>query len=403
MTVPNSTAYCRDPEKSFDDVCSEMRDEMLNADNEKLKPIVLPNACTDTASTEVAEAGQTENEAAPPRPDNSLFDNTEDRQEDSTHIGLLMVKSANRVIAEASRRPTPKKLFGQLWFEGELCILFADTNTGKSILAVEIADAISSGRGSCMGLETEANPQAVLYVDFELSDKQFEVRYMGENGKHYPFSENLKRVEINSDIASVPEQYDSFEDYLIASLEQVVMRIEAKVVIIDNLTYLSRETEKAKDALPLMKTLKAFGKKYGLSILVLAHTPKRNLSMPITQNDLQGSKMLINFCDGCFTIGESTKGKSLRYIKEIKQRNVPFKYDSENVIECEICKPDNFLQFRFVGYGRESEHLRQIGEADREELVKQVKELNQQGKSQREIAQMLKMSVGCVNNYLKKY
>ena len=36
-------------------------------------------------------------------------------------------------------------------------------------------------------------------------------------------------------------------------------------------------------------------KRYALSILVLAHTPKRSLDCPITSNDLAGSKRLYNF------------------------------------------------------------------------------------------------------------
>ncbi len=327
--------------------------------------------------------------------DFSLIDNPKD----NPNVGLFTVKSANQVIDDAKNRPTPSKLFGQLWFEGEVCIMFADTNLGKSILAVQIADGVSRGR-DVMVLEMGAKPQMVLYCDFELSDKQFEGRYCGDNGDHYQFSPNLMRVAINPDADDYPDGYD-FEEYIKLSLEQATLKYGAKVLIIDNLTYLSRETEKAKDALPLMKWLKGFGRKYSLSILVLAHTPKRNLSNPITRNDLQGSKMLINFCDGCFAIGESTKDKSLRYIKEIKQRNVSFEYDSDHVIVCEIVKPDNFLQFRFVEFGSESEHLRQITDTDRDELIEQVKELSSKGKSQRDIARELGMGTSTVNKYLK--
>ena len=49
-----------------------------------------------------------------------------------------------------------------------------------------------------------------------------------------------------------------------------------KIVIIDNITYLRHENERAKDALPLMKHLKRLKSKYNLSLLVLAHTPKRD-------------------------------------------------------------------------------------------------------------------------------
>src|SRR6476620_2270203 len=59
--------------------------------------------------------------------------------------GLFTVKTANRWIEQAKTRPIPKMLFGEFWFEGELCILFADTNLGKSILAVQIGNSISKG------------------------------------------------------------------------------------------------------------------------------------------------------------------------------------------------------------------------------------------------------------------
>ena len=59
--------------------------------------------------------------------------------------GLFTVKTASRWIEQAKTRPIPKMLFGEFWFEGELCILFADTNLGKSILAVQIGNRISRG------------------------------------------------------------------------------------------------------------------------------------------------------------------------------------------------------------------------------------------------------------------
>jgi len=352
-------------------------------------------------SENLSNAQEPSKDFSTPSGDNDGFDFSRiDNPDDNPNVGLFTVKSANQVIAEAKNRPTPSKLFGQLWFEGEVCILFADTNLGKSILAVQIADAVSSGK-STMGMDMNAKPQMVLYCDFELSDKQFENRYRGDNGSHYTFSPNFLRVEINPDVDDYPNGCD-FEDYVKISLEQIVLQYDAKVIIIDNITFLSRETEKAKDALPLMKWLKAFGRKYGLSILALAHSPKRNLSLPITRNDLQGSKMLINFCDGCFAIGESTKDKSIRYLKEIKQRNLPFAYDANNVIVCEVCKPDNFLQFRFLEYGCECVHLRQMTDKDRDELIARAKELSSQGKSQREIKEELGVSLGTVNNWLKK-
>lgn len=312
--------------------------------------------------------------------------------------GLFIVKTGNRWIEQAKTRPIPEMLFGKFWYESELCILFADTNLGKSILAVQIGNSISRGE-QITGFQLESKKQPILYFDFELSDKQFERRYSIEFEQHYNFDDNFIRVEINPD-AVIPEG-QTFEDYLNSSLERSIKETTAKVLIIDNLTYLKNETEKAKDALPLMKHLKALKNKYGLSILALAHTPKRDLTKPITRNDLQGSKMLINFCDSSFSIGESHTDNNLRYLKQIKQRNCEQFYDAENVCVCQINKPVNFLQFEFVCFGTEREHLKQPTERDRENVIDKVKELSQQGKSQRQISAELSISLGAVNKYLK--
>jgi hypothetical protein len=289
------------------------------------------------------------------------------------NIGLFTLKPASRWIEQAKNRPIPQKLFGGFWFEGELCILFADTNLGKSILAVQIANSISKGE-QIGGFILEAPKQPVLYFDFELSDKQFETRYSLNFGQHYNFDDNFIRVEINQDAETPNNDFEAFLNY---SLERSIQETGAKILIIDNITYLKNETEKAKDALPLMKHLKALNKKFGLSILTLAHTPKRDLAKPITKNDLQGSKMLMNFCDSSFTIGESHSDKNLRYLKQIKQRNTEQIYDAENIVVCKIDKPFNFLMFDFVEYGTEREHLKQITENEKSELENSVKELLQ--------------------------
>jgi RecA-family ATPase len=313
--------------------------------------------------------------------------------------GLFTVKTASRWIEQAKTRPIPQMLFGEFWFEGELCILFADTNLGKSILAVQIGNSISKGE-LIKGFKLETPKQPILYFDFELSDKQFENRYSLKFEQHYNFDDNFIRVEINPD-ATIPEM-QTFEDYLNHSLEQSITETGAKVLIIDNLTYLKNETEKAKDALPLMKHLKALKNKYGLSILALAHTPKRDLSKPITRNDLQGSKMLINFCDSAFSIGESHSDKNLRYLKQIKQRNTEQIYDAENVCVCQIDKPLNFLLFEFVNFGKELEHLKQHTEKDTENQNDKIVELKKQGRSLREIGAELGISHTKVGRILDK-
>jgi RecA-family ATPase len=314
------------------------------------------------------------------------------------NIGLFTIKTGNEWIEEAKSRPVPKKLFGELWFEGELCILFADSNVGKSILAVQIADSISKNK-EITPFKLEAEKHPVLYLDFELSAKQFENRYSKNYEEHYYFDNGFIRIEQNSD-ADLPPNTD-YHTYVLNSLEWSIVNTGAKTIIIDNLTYLTSGNESAKDALPLMKKLKALKSKYDLSMLVLAHTPKRDMSKAITKNDLAGSKMLMNFCDSSFTIGQSSADSNLRYIKQIKQRNTEEIYGAENVCICQIVKPHNFLEFEFLKFDEEKTHLKESNKAERDELIELAKALSDSGKSQREISKELNISVGAVNKYLK--
>jgi hypothetical protein len=313
---------------------------------------------------------------------------------------LFTVQSANKWMQDANKRPVPKMLFGKFWFENEICILFADSNLGKSIIAVQIGDAIS-GTQTTDPFIVEAVPQPILYCDFELTDKQFEARYSVDFKNHYSFNENFFRAEMNPEI-DVPKGYKDFDEYLIDSLERSIVQTGAKVVIVDNITYLRSENEKAKDALPLMKHLKVLKNRYDLSLLVLAHTPKRDLGKEITRNDLQGSKMLMNFCDSSFAVGESTRGKQIRYLKQIKQRNTDQVYGGNNVVICEITKPHNFLQYEFRSFGHEADHLVKKKRDHKFEKKEEALALYEQGLTLRQIADQLGVSFQRIDRLIKK-
>jgi RecA-family ATPase len=311
---------------------------------------------------------------------------------------LFKVRSANQWLEEAATRQVPKMLFGKFWYEGELCIMFADSNLGKSILAVQIANSINSNK-AIEPFELEAERQAVLYYDFELTSKQLEARYSNEFADHYVFRDDLFRGQLHD--MELPDGFTNFNQYLNHALERTIIQTKAKVIVIDNITYLGTENEQAKDALPLMKHLKALKTKYDLSILVLAHTPKRDMTQAITRNDLQGSKMLMNFCDSSFAIGESQADTGLRYLKQIKQRNTEQVYGPDNVCVFNITKPHNFLQYQFVSYGKEWEHLSTKREALSDNLIEKAVALKLEGKSLREIGKKMNISFQKADRLLK--
>src|SRR5258708_4366104 len=79
----------------------------------------------------------------------------------------LTLEKGNRWMELFRREPRAKMLFGELWHQGELCMLFADSNIGKSVLAVQIGESIARGR-SIAPFPSQAPPARVLYIDFEL-------------------------------------------------------------------------------------------------------------------------------------------------------------------------------------------------------------------------------------------
>ena len=275
-----------------------------------------------------------------------------------------------------------------LWFEHELTILFADTGAGKSIYAVQIAEHISSIR-------------KVLYLDLELSDKQFQNRYSDNYTNEHIFRDNFYRINFKSRY-TVPTG-TTYENYFIESLRSLIETTGARVVIIDNMTRLiSGDTDKANSAKPLMDRLNDLKFEYQLSILCLEHTRKTDSYHPISLNDLQGSKMKANFADAAFTIGRSSKDKNVRYVKQLKCRSCEIEYDSENVCTYELIKEINFLQFKFIGYNAEAEHLIQQTDTDKAKRLIDVLELRNSGKSNIEIANIYGVTEGSVRKWIKK-
>ena len=121
--------------------------------------------------------------------------------EPGVDYNMLCVYKAGEWIDIAKRSPAQIDLFGDLWRQGELAIMFADTGVGKSILAVQIAEALARGI-PIEPLAMPSEPRRVLYLDFELSFTQFSERYSRTSADgtslegEYKFHENFLRGEI---------------------------------------------------------------------------------------------------------------------------------------------------------------------------------------------------------------
>lgn len=325
------------------------------------------------------------------------------------HYVAFDSRPSNEWINSAKKKRMPEKLFGDLWLEGELAILFGDTGKGKSVLAVQIAESLAAGR-AIAPMEITAERQKVLYLDLELTDKQFEMRYSAdhEGGRakylhnHYKFSENFTRVEVDLTEAPTPGS-GQFEEFFRSALERLIDSTGASVVILDNITCIKHSYYGSREIIPVMRVLRRLRKR-GLSVLVIAHTPKRENSRALDINDLQSSKIMANFADSIFAIGQSRLDSAGRYIKQIKVRSSSLVYDATHLPAFRLKKiGGNFLGFEFEQFATEDELLIDVREQREWETIEQIKKFADSGETIRDIATRLDMSKSRVHRLLKMW
>jgi hypothetical protein len=304
-------------------------------------------------------------------------------------------------LDEAEKQPPITPLFDVFWGKGELTFLFGSTGIGKSILAVQILDAISKG-AKVQSFDGPQEPMRVGLFDFELRARQHLKRYSDENGNRHRFSPNFFRFGIKP-YAKIPKGVPR-QDYILEQIEKKIIKRRIEVAVIDNLTALLKRITESEDALEFMDKLVEIKLRHNISMLVIGHTPKRDLSKPLTEDDMAGSKQLMNLCDSAFAIGKSLKESHLRYLKQIKTRSAEYKYDSGNVATFKVVKNGCYLCLEHIGFHDEKEHLRARTEAETNELNEKIIALRQIEKlSYDEIAERLHISKSKVSRVIKKY
>lgn len=288
--------------------------------------------------------------------------------------------TANDIMKIGSEMEDIKPLFKPFFYENEISVLFAESNLGKSILAVQIGEYIAK------------HGKKVCYFDYELTTKQFQERYTKDKDKTtmYKFSDNFYRPILDYELEKGHE----------VLLERFYETIENKandgfkVFILDNITYLSDRTNDKSFIMNFLKNLKEFKKKHNVSFLIIAHTPKRKPNKPLEQGDLAGSKAFMNFIDSSFAIGRSIIDSNLLYLKQIKVRVGRFTYNDENVLKCQIVKEHNFVHFKDLGTEVERHLLdkKYILHGDNEKLMNEAWKMHCNGDSNRAIARQLSVT-----------
>lgn len=269
------------------------------------------------------------------------------------------VESIDAILERNEGLPMAKKMFGEFWFEGELCILFGRTNTGKSNLAFQIAMGIAKESSDSEHFTYEGDPKTILYFDLELSERQVSSRLKGAKGT----GDRFLRVSYDSAFFHDSKtQQTAFEE-----IDQMIKEYKPAALILDNISVFHPDNEKASDATGLLNQLNGLKRRHNLPILAIGHTPKISTGVPIEITHLQGSAQMGNLIDSAFAIG-TTKDMNRKYLKQVKVRETEFRYDSENVLLIEFSQEGDWVHFVPVEQTQEYELLSYGGGSNKDVL-----------------------------------
>lgn len=240
---------------------------------------------------------------------------------------LLQSRTAMQCLNDATQLPATRKLFGSFWHEGEMAVLAGDAMSGKSALAVQLADAISKGiaiEGFCM----EATQQKVLYFDFDKGDKLFESRNVQ---KRDAFDDNFIRVVMR------PEYCESqnMGDVLFTAIENMIVKHKAKVVVMDSVTGLNNYCYRYPHRLhSFLLRLKRLQVKHNLSMLVVADTGKDNRGRRMALKGIEDGYDIFTTATSVFTLGLFNSVPDVRYLMQLKCISDAIDHTEQNAAVC---------------------------------------------------------------------
>ncbi len=313
---------------------------------------------------------------------------TSSSTENTSYKSIFTVRSANECMEHGRAAAVPRRLYDELWREGEIAVLYGEPGAGKSLLAMHIAQMISRGAGAGRGPDA-ARPQKVLYIDLKLTDEQFQVRYSGNVGRgrsrrhaKHKFGENLLRVGVDLARASAAGPLPRI---LANGIRRMVKETGAKAVVLDSLSRLRGSNQGTREEVPIMRELERIRRELGVSILVVNNSLRRDPAKPIELYHLHASRVMASYADSIFALVKSRTLENGYYIKQVRSRAGEAVYTEKRVLALTLARNATYLGFENAGTQPESLHL-ELPKADREmEQLRQIVELVHSGLGYREI------------------
>lgn len=261
---------------------------------------------------------------------------------------------ANVVISQ------PPKMLGDYLHKGDTAIVFAPSNTGKSLFCYQVAYAIAEGKEAYNGglFANDCQPCNVLYYDCETSLYGQKKRCQGRESRRLFFDKSDK-----TDIQT-----------MLLRLTVQCVNVAAGVLIIDNLTTFSKDANDKGANTLLLDYLNHLKELLKLTIIIVAHTPKsgHREEQKVTIDTIAGGHEISDTADNIIGLKPAPHyGEGCFYLKQLKSRTV-VKADSVEVFRI-LDREGGGVAVDWIGSTDESTALQQIAEdvkaAQRKEVI----------------------------------
>ena len=297
-------------------------------------------------------------------------------------------RKANDCFAKLDDLAPDVRLFDEFWREGELALMFGASGTGKSVLAMQVADAIA--RGGCVeGFQMEAARRKVLYVDLVHSETQFKRRYVfyspdSSKPKHYKFSERLWRER------PLPSEE------LVTWIRKRVREEGIQIVVIDDLSAMKTTADGTRETLTLMRDLRELCNELGISILAIAGA-EAGPGRIVNEGDLKRNRVLCDVADSVFGIGRHPSNRDT-CIVQTRCRNARIAWTDRNAPICRVVR----LESGLLGMTFD-ERFRPVLSEEEIALIRRVKTLRNRSVPYRMIAEELGITKSRASRLMSKW
>lgn len=311
--------------------------------------------------------------------------------QDNEHIKPKGTQKANDCIASVKHFKWPQRLFDEFWREGELALLFGPPGVGKSLFAVQLAEALARGRTIGM-FRMQGYRRRTLYVDLVMSAAKFRLRYsnfplfVSGEARPYKFSESLFRARPGPDAA------------IGAWLRKRIRDDRVGVVIIDDLAALRLTGDGTAESLRVMRELKEIVDEQGISMLVLASSRPPAKGALVEESNLRRTQAVCEVADNVFAIGNHPQKAGRRYFIQTRSRHFKAVWNEANAPVCQIGLEDDVL-LSFIFEGSLAAKL----DPEVQRTICEIKAAKDGGSSFRKIARELQIPISRAIRLYKKW